>query len=156
VYDVIYPNGTDAQKPHENNWCKQEPNPVGAIMLKGKQANEYGARNWNFHICKIIEFFRWQYHSKRQSWTVCTVPMVIAVRMRKEAASYERDCFFKLGNSVWHFSTGWSHLSYFLQFQFEFVNIIFFLIEHRSNGKFSNQAHYFALNILEKIKWGER
>jgi hypothetical protein len=32
----------------------------------------------------------------------------------------------------------------------------FFLIEHRSNGKFSNQAHYFALNILEKIKWGER
>jgi hypothetical protein len=67
VYDVIYPNGTDAQKPHENNWCKQEPNPVGAIMLKGKQANEYGARNWNFHICKIIEFFRWQYHSKRQA-----------------------------------------------------------------------------------------
>jgi hypothetical protein len=105
---------------------------------------------------KLLNFSDGNITVRGKPCTVCTVPMVIAVRIRKEAASYERDCFFKLGNSVWHFSTGWSHLSYFLQFQFEFVNIIFFLIEHRSNGKFSNQAHYFALNILEKIKWGER
>jgi hypothetical protein len=77
---------------------------------------------------KLLNFSDGNITVRGKPCTVCTVPMVIAVRIRKEAASYERDCFFKLGNSVWHFSTGWSHLSYFLQFQFEFVNIIFSLL----------------------------
>lgn len=25
-------------------------------MLKGKQAYQYDARNWNFYVCKIVKF----------------------------------------------------------------------------------------------------
>lgn len=55
---VIYPNATNAQKPCQNYRSKQEPNPVSAIMLKGKQAYQYDACNWNFNICKKHQTFR--------------------------------------------------------------------------------------------------
>jgi len=44
---------------------------VGAIMLKGKQANEYDACNWNFHICKIIDFSAGNATVRGMKFTVC-------------------------------------------------------------------------------------
>lgn len=55
---IIYTNGTNAEKPHQNYGSKQEPNLVGAIMLKGKQADQYDACNRNFYICKITKSSR--------------------------------------------------------------------------------------------------
>lgn len=55
---IVYTNGTNAKKPCQDYRSKQEPNPVGAIMLKGKQAYQYDAYNWKFHICKKYQTFR--------------------------------------------------------------------------------------------------
>lgn len=49
---IIYTNATDAEKPCQNYRSKQKPDPVSAIMLKGKQAYQYDTSNWNFYICK--------------------------------------------------------------------------------------------------------
>lgn len=53
--DVIYTNSADAQQPRYDHRCEQEPNPVGAIMLKGKQGYQYDTCNWNFYICRTLE-----------------------------------------------------------------------------------------------------
>lgn len=50
---IINTNGTDAEKPCDNYRCKQEANPVCAIMLKGKQAYQYHACSWKFYICQV-------------------------------------------------------------------------------------------------------
>lgn len=52
--DIVQTNGTDAQKPYNHNWCKQEPYSVGPIMLKGKEKYEYDTSNRDFNICIIL------------------------------------------------------------------------------------------------------
>lgn len=34
--NVVQSDGADAQKPCNYNWCKEEPYPVGPIMLEKK------------------------------------------------------------------------------------------------------------------------
>lgn len=53
---IIYPDGTDAEKPCYYYRSKQEANPVRAKMLKGKQAYQYDACNREFYICKVLTF----------------------------------------------------------------------------------------------------
>lgn len=55
---IIYTNDTYAQKPCQDYWSKQETNPMGAEMLKGKQTNQYETRNWKLYICKITKHFQ--------------------------------------------------------------------------------------------------
>lgn len=51
--NVVDADGADAQKPCHDYGSKQEANPVGAVMLKWKQANQYDTSNWDFDICKV-------------------------------------------------------------------------------------------------------
>ena len=55
---IIYTNATDAEKPCQNYRSKQKPDPVSAIMLKGKQAYQYGTCNWKFYIYKNYQTVR--------------------------------------------------------------------------------------------------
>lgn len=52
VQDVINPDSADAQQPQNHNRCKQEPDPVGAVMLKVKQEHQYCTSSGNFNICR--------------------------------------------------------------------------------------------------------
>lgn len=52
VKDIIQSDCTDAEKPCYDHRCKHETDPVGAVMLKGKQGYQYDTCNWNLNICK--------------------------------------------------------------------------------------------------------
>lgn len=60
--NIIQANSTDAEKPCYHHRCKQESDPVGSIMLKGKQGYQYDTSNWNLNICKIIVFEEAVFH----------------------------------------------------------------------------------------------
>ena len=64
---IIYTNATDAEKPCQNYRSKQKTDPVGAIMLKAKQAYQYDTRNWNFDICKKYQTVRWKHEDNVMS-----------------------------------------------------------------------------------------
>lgn len=65
VKDIIQSDCTDAEKPCYDHRCKHETDPVGAVMLKGKQGYQYDTCNWNLNICKKkkknLTFFRMQF-----------------------------------------------------------------------------------------------
>jgi hypothetical protein len=51
--DVIEAYHADAEKPNTDDWRKDTPNSVCAIVLQSKQAYEYSARHGESYICTL-------------------------------------------------------------------------------------------------------
>lgn len=48
---VVEAKGTDAEQPDKHDRGKQEPDPMSAIMLQSKEADQYETSNRNHRIC---------------------------------------------------------------------------------------------------------
>jgi hypothetical protein len=53
VEDVIESYHAYAEKPNADDWRKDKPNSVCAIVLQSKQAYEYSARHGKSYICTL-------------------------------------------------------------------------------------------------------